>query len=55
MSLQEIAVLAGGVLAIVWVNWYFLFSGASAPTAVPGRGAVRQVEVEDGPGEGNPR
>lgn len=32
LNLDEILVIAGGIAAIVWVNWYFFFAdSASTP------------------------
>lgn len=30
MNVDEILVIAGGIAAIVWVNWYFLFAGSES-------------------------
>jgi plastocyanin domain-containing protein len=36
MSLTTALVIAGGIAAIVWVNWYFFFAGRQASAAVAG-------------------
>ena len=43
--MNEWLVVAGGLAAIVWVNWYFLVAGRR-PVAVPGRvGGSREVTI----------
>jgi plastocyanin domain-containing protein len=45
MSVNEWLVMAGGLAAIVWVNWYFLVAGRKR-VAVPGRsGGSREVTI----------
>jgi plastocyanin domain-containing protein len=46
MTAIEIAVLAGGVAAIAWVNWYFFLARRSAATAVAGHGGIQEVTIE---------
>ncbi|HEY8483670.1 MAG TPA: cupredoxin domain-containing protein [Longimicrobiales bacterium] len=43
MSAMEWAVLAGGIAAIAWVNWYFFLSKREGAEA--GVGGVQEVEV----------
>lgn len=43
MSAMEWAVLAGGIAAIAWVNWYFFLSKREEAEA--GVGGVQEVEV----------
>jgi glutamate synthase domain-containing protein 3 len=43
MTPTDIAVIAGGVVAIAGVNWYFFFAGKAAS-----RVAVREVDTMEG-------
>lgn len=45
MTSTQIAVTALGVVAIVWVLWYFLFSRGTAVTATASAGGVQEVRV----------
>jgi plastocyanin domain-containing protein len=45
MSAGDWLVIAGGVAAIGWVNWYFFVAGASAATARTGAGGVQEVRI----------
>jgi Cu+-exporting ATPase len=45
MSAMEWAVLAGGIAAIAWVNWYFFLSKREATVPGAGAGGVQEVEV----------
>jgi plastocyanin domain-containing protein len=47
MSLTTALVIAGGVAAIVWVNWYFFFAGRRA-SAPPVAGAEQVIVVNGG-------
>jgi plastocyanin domain-containing protein len=49
MSVNEWLVVAGGLAAIVWVNWYFLLAGRKQ-VAVPGRvgGSLEVTITVDG-------
>jgi plastocyanin domain-containing protein len=38
-------ILAGGVTAIAWVNWYFFLAPKSAAAARTGAGGVQEVDV----------
>lgn len=46
MSATEWMVLAGGVAAIAWVNWYFFLAEGRAASAARGRLGVQEVRVE---------
>jgi plastocyanin domain-containing protein len=45
MTASEWVVLAGGIAAIAWVNWYFFLAERSAAQAVAGAGGVQEVTV----------
>ena len=45
MSPTEWLVVAGGVGAIAWVNWYFFVAGRSAVTAAAAGGGTQQVTI----------
>ena len=46
MSGAEWLVLAGGLAAVAWVNWYFFLAERSAATAAaPADGGVQQVTI----------
>ena len=45
MTSTQIAVTALGVVAIVWVLWYFLFARGTAVAAAAGAGGVQEVRV----------
>lgn len=45
MTSTQIAVTALGVVTIVWVLWYFLFSRGAAVAAAAGAGGVQEVRV----------
>jgi plastocyanin domain-containing protein len=47
MSLTTALVIAGGVAAIVWVNWYFFFAGRRASAAAVA-GAEQVIIVNGG-------
>ena len=38
-------VVVGGLAAIAWVNWYFLFAGRRSTSAAPGAGGMQEVTV----------
>lgn len=50
MHESSLIVIAAGIAAIVWVNWYFLFAGGAAAAAVAstGSGTQEQTIVVDG-------
>lgn len=49
MALDRLLVLLGGLLAIAWVNWYFLLARRSVATAPPSlRGQEITIRVEGG-------
>ena len=45
MDTQEILVLAGGVLLIVFVVWYFFYSERERETAAVGAAGVQQIRI----------
>ena len=45
MTTSEWVVLAGGIAAIAWVNWYFFLAERSAAHAVTGTGGVQEVTI----------
>ena len=45
MSTKDWIVLAAGIAAIMWVNWYFFFAERSAAAATAGAGGVQEVEI----------
>jgi plastocyanin domain-containing protein len=45
MSTAEWAVIAAGVAAVAWVNWYFFFASRSAATATAGAGGRDEVTI----------
>lgn len=45
MSMDQVAVLAGGVAAIGWVNWFFFFARRSAATASAGPGGFQEITI----------
>jgi plastocyanin domain-containing protein len=46
MSGDEWAVLAGGIAALAWVNWYFFVAGRRAPAAAAAmKAGVQEVEI----------
>lgn len=48
MTVTEWAVVAGGLAAIAWVNWYFFLAGrgAAAAAAETAPGGVQEVTIE---------
>lgn len=46
MNALEWAVLAGGIGAIVWVNWYFFLASRGAAAAVARSGGTQEVTIE---------
>ena len=47
MSHAEIVVIAGGLAAVLWINWYFFVAGrAQAPAAVGGAGGPQRLRIE---------
>ena len=48
MTLSTWLVIAGGIAAILWVNWYFFLAGKQAATASARSGTAEQVIVVDG-------
>lgn len=45
MSTDEILVLAGGIAAIVWINWYFMFAGRGEAAEAEQKGGVQKVDI----------
>jgi plastocyanin domain-containing protein len=45
MTPAELAVILGGLGAIVWINWYFFFAGQVPVRAVAGTGAPQSVHI----------
>jgi plastocyanin domain-containing protein len=45
MTALELAVLAGGIAAIAWVNWYFFLAERSAAAAVADGAGVQEVTI----------
>lgn len=45
MTPLEWLVVAAGIAAIVWVNWYFFLARRSAAVAVSGAGGVQEVLI----------
>ena len=45
MSAAELGVVAAGLAAIVWVNWYFFLSGRTTAHAAAGAGGVQEVVI----------
>jgi plastocyanin domain-containing protein len=45
MSATDWAVVAGGLAAIAWVNWYFFAAGRGAATAAAASGGVQEVTI----------
>ena len=45
MSTTDWFVLAAGIAAIAWVNWYFFFAERNAAVASANAGGVQEVEI----------
>lgn len=45
MTGMELMVALGGVAAIVWVNWYFFFAGATSVSAAVGVSGMQEITV----------
>jgi plastocyanin domain-containing protein len=45
MNATDWIVIAAGVAAIAWVNWYFFLAGRQAATATAGTGGVQEVTI----------
>ncbi|MEJ7813439.1 MAG: cupredoxin domain-containing protein [Gemmatimonadaceae bacterium] len=45
MSASEWMVLAGGLAAIAWVNWYFFLAERQSARAAAGAGGVQEVTI----------
>jgi plastocyanin domain-containing protein len=45
MNATDWIVVAAGVAAIAWVNWYFFLAGRQAATATAGAGGVQEVTI----------
>ena len=45
MNATDWIVLAAGIAAIAWVNWYFFLAGRQAATATTGTGGVQEVTI----------
>ncbi len=46
MSATEWLVIAGGIAAIAWVNWYFFLAGRAAVSATSGAGGEQEVTIQ---------
>lgn len=45
MNATDWIVIAAGVAAIAWVNWYFFLAGRKTVTATAGAGGVQEVTI----------
>ncbi len=45
MTPQEWLVVAAGLAAIVWVNWYFFFARRTAAAAAVGSGGFQEITI----------
>ena len=45
MTAVEWIVLVAGILAVVWINWYFFFAGRTAAQAAVESGGVQEVTI----------
>lgn len=45
MSTADLLVVAGGLAAIAWVNWYFFLAGRSSASAALAGGGVQEVTI----------
>jgi len=45
MTPSEWAVVLGGILTIVWINWYFFLAERTSAAAVAGAGGVQEVTI----------
>jgi plastocyanin domain-containing protein len=45
VSTADVLVILGGLIAIVWVNWYFLVAGRKTSEAVVGAGGLQEVRI----------
>lgn len=45
MNATDVAVILGGIAAILWVNWYFFLAGRPAAQASVGAGGVQEVKI----------
>ena len=45
MSTSDLLVIAAGIAAIAWVNWYFFFAERKAAQAVARAGGVQEVAI----------
>jgi plastocyanin domain-containing protein len=45
MTPTDWVVMVGGVLTIVWINWYFFFAERASATAAAGTGGVQEVTI----------
>ena len=45
MSAADLLVIAAGIAAIAWVNWYFFFAERKAAQAVARAGGVQEVAI----------
>ena len=48
MTAAEWLVVAGGIAAIAWVNWYFFLAGRDGSRGSPASGGVRDRGADDG-------
>lgn len=45
MTLDKLLMLAGGLAAIAWVNWYFFLARRTVVSATPDGSGTQQVEI----------
>ncbi|HBL25457.1 MAG TPA: copper-transporting ATPase [Acidobacteria bacterium] len=45
MNATDLLVVAAGLAAIVWINWYFFFASRKAATAAVGSGGLQEVTI----------
>jgi plastocyanin domain-containing protein len=45
MTLSQLLVLAGGIAAIAWVNWYFFLAGRRTASATTGAGGIQEAVI----------
>ena len=45
MSTTDLLVIAGGIAAIAWVNWYFFLAGRSSTQMAVGAGGAQEVKI----------
>ena len=45
MTAMDWAVVLGGMLTIVWINWYFFLAERTTAAAVAGAGGVQEITI----------